>query len=168
MKFGDLPGHEFHGNQYTGGAGGSKEHTVNNASDQVKHHDKMAVKHNRLSEAASRLGNTVDAQSHRAAALAHQQASQLYGESIGWGASKTDLGGKSAMYREAQAAGKHAETMSNNANSSPHSNAYGKYDRWQQAGGRNAPGSMGHGGLAVRKKFGRNVVNQMKRIGTRA
>jgi hypothetical protein len=86
---GDLPGHAFHGNQYTEGSGGSywaasranvlagTRIGVVGVSNAVEH-NKLAADHTALAEKLRRDGHDEAADAHLAAARAHNTASAAH------------------------------------------------------------------------------------------
>lgn len=63
LSKGDVPGHEFHGNQY---------------KDQADEHTAMEQQHRLKQSEANGAGNDANATQHRYAADAHQDAAQFY------------------------------------------------------------------------------------------
>lgn len=78
LRKGDSPGHEFHGNQYTGGSGkddnSSTQPAFQNPADAKAYHQKAAAAHVVQTERAVVAGNREKAAAHTAAAKAHLDA----------------------------------------------------------------------------------------------
>lgn len=129
LTFGDLPGHEFHGNQYTDAVGSAvssaeKAHKLSGNYGSLQAHDattKALRATRRSTEATSGISQHRDAiKSHEAAAALHQKQTRGSG-----------LAGIVAAHHEAAAA---------------HRNALAS---------------------GFQSKFGRNVIRNMKKVGTR-
>ena len=80
---GDVSGHEFHGNQYTGGSGGSDgiDHSVGahdaaQKAKTVEDHQAAAQYHSEQADYAFRRGSPSEAKKHVEASRAHAEAAK--------------------------------------------------------------------------------------------
>ena len=80
LMFGDVSGHDFHGNQYTGGAAsGNQDRATANARE--KHHNDKAKEHWNAAINGPNAGGP-GAKAHLEARKAHQVAAQSYGQAV--------------------------------------------------------------------------------------
>jgi hypothetical protein len=115
VEKGDLPGHEFHGNQYTDGAGASDKQNEHQAA-YVRHGDKEAEHKdaaNKLHNLAVSTKNPDRAKAYMAAARAHEYASFAHSEASGAHDAAAQSLGDAA---EARAASRLADRRTDKAN----------------------------------------------------
>ena len=93
----DVPGHAFHGNQYTAGGGANSERDPENEHDKMErlatdsapkdaathmdisdYHAEMAANHEMSADDARAMGDNAEAKLHDAAASAHDKASSAH------------------------------------------------------------------------------------------